>query len=239
MSVPQRMAKRHLCECPNFTKEFKIIAYMYRKFVCAIFKLCFSHYLPKAFLDRYTDNSGAEFKLSEQQMADVNPVVDIRLTHGPDGMPIRNPEFAEALNQLEHGGSAEIQIQRGWGGTLTNGTLGHFTIRYQGTLTVTLDRDENPLWYFNGQMDFYDKWNFDPSSHRHETAEAKVRLANAILPGKAFEITSVRVNVQQGNVPGSFVDLENGVQLAIWSGGTPTAVRDRCSRLAKLVGYDF
>ncbi len=64
---------------PNFTKEFKIIAYMYRKLVGTIFKLCFSHYLPKALLDRYTDNSGLEFKLSEQQMADVNPLVDIRL----------------------------------------------------------------------------------------------------------------------------------------------------------------
>lgn len=174
-------------------------------------------------------------------MADVNPLVDIRLTHAPDGVPIPNPNFADILDQLvaEGGGIANIQIGRGWGGTLTNGTLGHFTIRYQGTLTVTVDADGTPQWYFGGQMDFYDRWNFDSSSHRHETAEAKVRLANAILPGKAFDITSVRVNVQQGNIRGSFIDLENGIQQAIWSGGTPIPVPDRCSRLAKFIGYDL
>jgi hypothetical protein len=74
-------------------------------------------------------------------------------------------------------------------------------------------------------MDFYDEWDFDPKpfnsgSGRPVFAEIKVRVANALLPGKSFKITSVKVPVSQTSAD----------EIVTWSGGTPKPVLDRASK---------
>jgi hypothetical protein len=166
----------------------------------------FDHYLPRKLLKNYMDDSGKKITLSEQEMIDCNPIVDIR----------RSRHFRQDLANLRKagGGSKDISV-KGYGGALTNGTLGNFTINFTGTLTVMPDGH----WNFSGIMNFYDYWNFDPKpfgsqSGRPIFAEIRVRVAAFGLPGKPFPINSVDVSVSQSSRQ----------PRAAWSGHSPTPV---------------
>jgi hypothetical protein len=120
-------------------------------------------------------------------MIDCKPDVNLR----------RSPNFLKELAALQEarGGRKWISIS-GWGGASTNGTLGNFTIYYDGKLNVYAKGN----WKFQGKMHFYDYWNFDPKgpdSGRPLPAELKVRIAAIALPGQPFEINSVKVPVSQ------------------------------------------
>jgi uncharacterized protein DUF4157 len=172
----------------------------------------FSHPVPRRLLNNYMDDTGATVNLSKAEMIGCNPIVDLR----------RSPAFLGEVSSRSAGGSASIAVS-GWGGALTNGTLGNFTINYAGTLNVTPAAG----WTFSGAMNFYDYWDFDPKpfnsgSGRPASAEIKVRVAAAALPGRPFPVTSVTVPVSQ-----SSADTQ-----ATWAGGTPTAVGGPAARSA-------
>ena len=119
------------------------------------------------------------------------------------------------------GGTSTIAIS-GWGGALTNGTLGNFTIHWNGTLSATAAGG----WTFSGTIDFYDYWDFDPKpfgggSGRPLPAEIKVRVASAALPGKPFDIFSIKVPATQTSTD----------DRATWAvSGPPKHVGDKAGR---------
>ena len=181
----------------------------------------FDHYLPRKFLSNYMDDSGAAITLSLQEMMDCNPIVNMRRSEG----------FANELAALQlqvketnAAGTPRPAVQyievNGPGQALTNGTLGNFTIRYKGLLTV----NPNGQWVFTGTMEFYDIWDFDPkpfgTSGRSTAGEVKTRVAAYGLPGKPFEIFSVPSPlIQTGSDQG-----------AVWVGGVPQPRGDQAGR---------
>ncbi len=172
----------------------------------------FSHYLPRKLLNNYMDDKGTPITLTQREMVDCNPIVDLR----------RSPNFLTEVGRLRAagGGTSTINVS-GWGGALTNGTLGNFTINYSGQLTVTAAGD----WTFVGVMDFYDYWDFDPKrfssgSGRPVTAEIKVRVAAYGIPGRPFHVRSVRVPVTQ----------TSSDSRATWAGGSPSPVPEPSKR---------
>jgi hypothetical protein len=181
----------------------------------------FDHYLSRKFLDNYMDDTGAPITLTEREMIDVNPIVDIR----------RSTAFQAELGALQARATAAnapalkpIDV-RGWGGALTNGTLGNFTIRFQGLLTVQPDG----RWMLVGAMSFHDFWDFDPkpfgTSGRSTIGELKTRVGT-LIPGRPFEVFSVLTVVTQ-----TFADAR-----ATWAGGTPAFAGDRATRATVDIG---
>lgn len=168
----------------------------------------FDHYLPRKFLNNYMDDTGHSITLTQQEMQDCNPIVNLR----------RSPAFMAEIARLQAaGGGASTLSITGWGGALTNGTLGNFTIHYDGMLTVAADG----TWTFSGTMWFEDYWDFNPGGpNRPLGAEIKVRVADTFLPGRPFPIDSVRVPVSQTNVEFQ----------ASWSAAAPRHVPDRLGR---------
>lgn len=174
----------------------------------------FSHYLPRKFLNNYMDDKAAPIKLTEQEMKDCNPVVSV----------MRSPQIRSKIQELANkgGGSASINTT-GWGGALTNGTLGNFRIHYQGVVNVKADGS----WAFQGTMKFTDFWDFDPkkfgTSGRSTAGELKTRFAATFLPGSPFDIDSETVPVSQTNLQ----------QVASWGANfTPVHVGDNAQRTA-------
>jgi hypothetical protein len=178
----------------------------------------FDHYLPRRFLNNYMDDTGAEITLTQQEMVDCNPVVNLR----------RSRDILNEVERLRRAGGGSVSISaRGTGGAMTNGTLGNFTINYSGELTVTADGG----WQFQGTMSFYDFWDFDPKpfgsgSGRPAFAEIRVRAAHYGLPGRPFHIRSEEVPVSQ-------TSRQSG---AAWAGGTPVGVTGPMGRAASDVG---
>lgn len=181
----------------------------------------FDHYLPRKFLNNYMDDTGAPITLTQQEMIDVNPIVNISRSRG------FQTELAALQAQVKASNAAGtptpavryIEVS-GPGQAMTNGTLGNFTIRYRGILTVTASGD----WTFIGTMNFYDVWDFDPkpfgTSGRSTIGELKTRAAAAFLPGRSFEIFSVdTICIQSGSDP-----------RATWAGGSPHFVNDKAGR---------
>ncbi len=180
----------------------------------------FDHYLPRRFLNNYMDDTGAEITLTEREMADCNPIVDIRR--------MRNNSFQTELGRLQAAGGGNASLSGpGYGGAQTNGTLGNFTINWSGELAVSASGS----WRFEGTMNFYDYWDFDPrpfgsGSGRPAFAEVRVRAAAYGLPGRPFHIRSVDAPVIQDNAHSG----------ASWSGGRPTVVTGPMVRAASDVG---
>lgn len=184
----------------------------------------FSHYMPRKFLNNYMDDTGNPITLTLQEMQDINPRVNI---NHPRSRQFKRELAAlqqQMLDSAGNGGEAVPQVKyievSGPGQAMTNGTLGNFTIKYKGMLTVMPDGN----WTFIGTMSFYDIWDFDPKpfgrSGRSTAGELKTRVASTFLPGQAFKIFSVEAPlVQSGQDP-----------RAAWAGGAPQFVNDRAGR---------
>lgn len=88
------------------------------------------------------------------------------------------------------GGGAESVQFRTLAMAEVAGTLGHFTVVYEGELRV----EQNGNWTFDGDVRFYDAWDFDPRplGERSVPAEAQTRLMDLadIAGGTSFEIRS-------------------------------------------------
>jgi hypothetical protein len=169
----------------------------------------FDHYLPRKFLNNYMDDTGTPITLTQQEMIDVNPIVDITqsLAFQAQLAALRTeayaaPNVTPVVKYIEVNGPGQAR---------TNGTLGNFTIMYRGALTVKFDGD----WIFVGGMTFYDVWDFDPkpfgTSGRSTAGELKTRVAAAFLPGRPFEIFSESTMCTQ----------RGSDRRAGWIGGTP------------------
>ena len=196
----------------------------------------FDHYLPRKFLNHYMDDTtdlkdkgpqgqtiGTPIILTQQEMIDCNPRINIRRD---------KKTFRKALVALRNKSTASSQAIKGKvaGGAMTNGTLGNFTVKYEGVLEVEVDKS----WRFTGKMSFYDFWDFDPKpfyskSRRPTFAEIRVRAAAYGLPGKPFKIHSV-------DVP--FTQL-SGHKTITWVGGTPQHIVGPMMRTAMDVGSGF
>jgi len=180
----------------------------------------FAHYLPRKFLNNYMDDTGDEITLTQQEMIDCNPIVNLAR--------MRSRALQTAVASLRSaGGGTQPLSGAGYGGARTNGTLGNFTINYNGDLTVSAGGD----WSFLGTMNFYDFWDFDPKpfssgSGRPAFAEIRVRAAAYGLPGRPFHIRSVDTTVSQ-------TSEQTG---AGWAGGAPVTVASPLVRSAADVG---
>ncbi len=153
-----------------------------------VFKACYRHYLPREFLDRYHSGAGGTRKLNLQEMIDCNPEIDLA----------GSTDFQGKLDELRSAGGGSKHITgQGLGVALTNGTLGNFTVNYDGTLMVRPDGS----WSFEGVVDFYDYWNFDPKAwgERSKYAEILTRIAARCLSGKPFHIASEQAKIAQSN----------------------------------------
>jgi hypothetical protein len=188
----------------------------------------FDHYLPRKFLNNYMDDTSNPITLTWQEMMDVNPRVNITTSRGfqRELAALQTSVLAKASAT----GSAAADVRYievdGPGQAFTNGTLGNFTIKYKGLLTVTSAGE----WTFVGTMSFYDYWDFDPkpfgTSGRSTMGELKTRVAAVGLPGQSFYIDSMDAPVSQtGTDP-----------RAVWAGGTPKFVNDRAGRAGADIG---
>lgn len=176
----------------------------------------FDHYLPRRFLNNYMDDTGNPITLTRQEMEDCNPIgVDIT----------RSAEFGQTLTRLRtQGGGAEAITCTALAGAMTNGTLGNFTVRYTGVVTVDGSTGD---WSFVGTIVFIDFWDFNTGGGNRPTiAEAKVVMANALLPGQPFAIDSVPVAASQNN---SDADAQ-------WTSATSQHVPDNLVRGALDIG---
>ncbi len=151
-----------------------------------IYKGAYKHYLPKKLIDNYVDEGGP-LQLTAQEAIDTNPLLKVQDSKG----------FPQALTFLKQNGGGSVHIKTtGPAVSLTNGTLGNFSVNYEGDVTLNSDGS----WSFAGQASFYDYWDFDPKpegSGRSKVGELKVRITAAILPGKPFDIASDPLCVSQ------------------------------------------
>lgn len=187
----------------------------------------FDHYLPRKFLNNYMDDTGNPITLTLQEMQDVNPRINInhrRSRQFKQELALLQQQMRDsaAANNGQPTPQAKYIEVSGPGQAMTNGTLGNFTIKYKGILTVMTDGN----WTFLGTMSFYDYWDFDPKpfsrSGRSTAGELKTRVAATFLPGQPFKINSVEAPLTQtGQDP-----------RAAWAGGAPQFVNDRAGRTA-------
>lgn len=176
----------------------------------------FDHYLPKKFLRNYIWGNGQGIKLTLQEMKDCNPIITLT----------QSERFMSRVQKLQVDAATKktrvlypftLEMVAGAG---TNGTLGQFTVKFQGNLEVEPDG----RWATQGTMAFEDTWDFDPrdadTGGRSGQGEAKTRFADKALPGTPFKITSETTTFNQTQAD----------QLIVWSGGTPVAVPDKVSK---------
>jgi len=176
------------------------------------FSAAFEHYLPKKFIYHYIWGDGAPMHLTLQQMMDCNPYINLLSTKS----------FRDALAQARMNSGRPTPIDLNIrSGALTNGTLGQFTTKIKAVLIATGDA----AWQVNGTMHFYDEWDFDPKDFstggRSFQGEVKTRIANVLLPGKGFKITSETTEFSQSQAD----------KTVIWKGGKPKGVPDRIAAM--------
>lgn len=160
-----------------------------------LFKSTFSHYLPKKFIDKYSSYEGGALHLTEQEALDVNPY-SVAIYQGKNDKKWgeEKENFLKEMNSLEAGESKKVKLSVS-GKAGTQGTLGQFTINFEGILM----RGEDNEWSFEGTMQFYDKWDFDKKRKGGRTpgSETATDVGRLFLPGKAFEILSPKIKVKQ------------------------------------------
>ena len=160
-----------------------------------LFKSQFDHYLPKKFIDKYSSYQGGTLHLSAQEALDTNPYsVAIYQGKSDKKWAKERENFLNEVNSLKAGESKKVSLSVS-GKSGTQGTLGQFTINFEGILT----RGDNKEWSFEGTMQFYDKWDFDKKDIGKRTvgSETATDVGRLFLPGKGFEILSPKIKVKQ------------------------------------------
>lgn len=182
-----------------------IIFPWYKEVARRAFKAAYSHYLPKRFIDQYIDMAGP-LKLNPTEMADSAVEPDIT----------ESKAFMKTIDDLKKAGGGKQHVKvSGHGVAATHGTMGNFTINYEGDVAVTVDASGDAAWDFNGQMNFFDIWDFDSkpfaTSHRGFWAEVLTTIGDWFLPGKGFDINSDTVPVTQSSADAQGVWAGSGV----------------------------
>ena len=160
-----------------------------------LFKSQFSHYLPKKFIDKYSSYEGGTLNITEQEALDVNPY-SVAIYQGKNSKKYQEEKdnFLNELNPLKTGESKKVKLSVS-GKAGTQGSLGQFTINFEGILT----RGDDKEWSFEGTMQFYDKWDFDKKKDGGRTSgsETATQIGRLFLPGKGFDIYSPKIKVKQ------------------------------------------
>lgn len=187
-----------------------------------VFASAFEHYLPRKFLRQYIWGRGQGIELTLQEMIDCNPIIDLNAsTPFVKRLEKLRTEAAATRAPVTYPFTLEMVA-----GAATNGTLGQFTVRFQGEIVMQPDGS----WLAQGWMHFEDTWDFDPrdadTGGRSAQGEAKTRFADKLLPGTPFAITTPTTEFQQTQAD----------PLVVWAGGTPTAVPDKVSKADLAVG---
>jgi hypothetical protein len=183
-----------------------------RRVAYEVFAAFFSHYLPKKLIRHYIYANGRKMKLSEQEMIDCNPHINL----------LRSKAFIALIDQAGKSPGTPVPFELPVkAGALTNGTLGQFTVKTKGAVVA----DGKGGWAAFGTMTFFDVWDFDPkdwtTGGRSFQGEVKTRVANALLPGTGFDIDSVET---------SFTQNQDDETVG-WAGGKPQGQPDRIAAL--------
>lgn len=183
-----------------------------RRVTSEVFAAFFSHYLPKKLIHHYVYANNAKMQLSEQEMIDCNPYISL----------LYSKAFFALVGKAGKQPGVPVPFElplEAW--ALTNGTLGQFTVKTKGMLVA----DGKGGWVASGTMTFFDVWDFDPkdwtTGGRSFQGEVKTRVANALLPGTGFEITSIETKFSQ---------TQND-ETVTWVGGVPQGEPDRIAAL--------
>ncbi len=158
----------------------------------AAFKLGFSHYLPKRFLDHYSVGVGNEYKLSLQETIDVN-AQPFGLRGAIEFRSNDAAKFDVLLASMKEGETKKLNNYTVRGASRNSGTLGNFTVFFRGNLVKTSTGFE-----FEGEFKYYDIYDFDQgTAHRPPDANDLVRFADDYLDGNEFIIESEWIKVKQ------------------------------------------
>lgn len=139
--------------------------------------------LPRRLLFQYAYAGGKGYSLNIFEMRECKPDFDFNGTKFEtayqQALSTRKPTFVEST-------------ARGYAGL--TGTLGQFTVKYSGMLSLSPPNDDV---VFNGSMEFYDKYDFDQhkgTTQRSDSGQFKTGFGS-MIPGTAFTVTSQRVKV--------------------------------------------
>jgi hypothetical protein len=155
----------------------------------------YSASLPRRLIEHYAHAEGAPLFLTEEDMRDCAPSINLRATrHRESGQPIHERLHAVIVELLGAGQGERHVTFEGPATAGTHGTLGHFTVIYSGTVRV----HDHMVWQFQGQMMFWDTWDFNASS-RGLVGELLTGIGRYGLPGRPFPVYSARVRVSQSS----------------------------------------
>lgn len=156
--------------------------------------------MAQRFVRHFATGGGQELRLDAREAAALHPNVSLRAADGSE-----HPQLRQLLQAMERRGLGEMPVRFTAPAVAhTFGTVGNFTVEYEGTLL----RQPDGHWSFEGRMRFYDLVDFDrhePGWSYRETACAVARLG---LPGTSFEVRSEWMEVRQ----------DSGLPRAHWEG---------------------
>lgn len=181
-------------------------------------KLNFQVPLCKDLINHYCHGNGVEFCLTSLGMEQCNALIDF-------GNDKRSPQFLRFVNGMgaeiaRNAGGDPARLQESiesdvsftmLGGCNTSGTLGDFTAYAWGKLRVWNPNTDgtNADWAFDGQMWWYDLWDFDKRAASAKgdpgrTSKGSWRTdVGSLLVGQPFEIKSASVPVRQARAEAS------------------------------------
>jgi hypothetical protein len=178
----------------------------------ALAKANFSVPLCKNLIDHYCHGEGQEFGLTSLGMRQCNALIDF-------GNDKRAPQFLRFVNGMgaeiaRNAGGDPARLQEVLqsdvsftmlGACNTSGTLGDFTVYGWGKLEVWNPKEDgsDPDWSFDGQMWWYDRWDFDKRAAAGKgepgrTGKGSWRTdVGSLLVGTPFDVKSAAVPVRQ------------------------------------------
>ncbi|WP_407324089.1 RHS repeat-associated core domain-containing protein [Tenacibaculum maritimum] len=161
--------------------------------------LAFEASLPKKLVNHYTNGVGKTLVLNEQGMKDVNPS-SVSIYAGSFSKYRRQEarRFLNELNSIKPGESKKVKFNV-LSQSNTTVALGKFTVKFSGILKK--DSKDPKKWEFDGDMEFYDLWDFDRKKDgvRTESSSVMTKVGRLYLIGEGFEVKSSKIKVKQSS----------------------------------------
>ncbi len=159
-----------------------------------------AHYVAKNLFKNYMNCKAKELKLTAQEMADLYARPSWKKNTEGYARLVRFSNSVVDLTVPLESEEQSFDIQAISGG----GTLGVFTIRFNGVLKYIPSVAAKPAGappfkniVIEGKFSFYDRWDFDPKAPGERigagsdpTAEARTRIAGKYMSGRSFDVTS-------------------------------------------------
>lgn len=177
----------------------------------ALARACFDSPVAHRLIHHYSLGSGEALTLTRHEMRQLRAGFDLRSSR-------RSEQFLRTLRQVTDEGRAlinsgtmnERQLIRNTqfevtGVTPISGTLGAFTGRCIGILTVIIFLHADPNWIFEGAMDWYDEWDFDSHAAlgdedlRSDLGTRRTEQGHDWLIGRPFRVGSEQIGIRQTN----------------------------------------